>query len=928
MVFGLGADVARAEASPTTVAHAPTLGEARAAMRGGRHVEAERAFRALLAAGEPRGRLGLARVFLDTGRYAEAERTADEAVRVGAHLAAATTLLGEAHEAQGKLDAAEGAYARAAALPEALRARVRLGRLLLARGRPQDGEPHLRSLIAAYNDDALGPDRPAALAYVAMAARALGSVHDANDAFREAALADRARVETQLEWARLFLQKHDLAHAAECVEEALEHNPRNAEAHAWMARIEIERSFDFPAASAHLDLALAVNPHLVAAHVTRAAMALRSMEIEEADRHLDLALAVNPSDLEALAVRAAVRFLADDRDGFERAKREAFARNPRFSGLYAIIARYAEWEHRYDELVAMARDALRLDPSDSDALTTLGLNLLRTGDEAKGLEVLRRAWEHDRFNVLVFNTLNLYDEVVSKQYVKVEAPPFIVRMQREERPALEPYLVSMLRRAHRDMQDRYHFTPRAPVHVELYADRQSFSVRTTGLPNIGVQGVCFGKVVTAISPRAGPFNWGQITWHELAHVFHLQLSRNRVPRWFTEGLAEYETTIARPEWKREEDYDLWVALGQGRVPPLGRLNRAFTDARTPDDLMTAYYASYVAVRFLIERFGFDKVRPMLVAWGEGKRTPEVVRSVLGVSLDALDQEFTRHLRQRLARFDGQFHVDFSRYADLAVLRREAAARPNDATALAGLALGELMEKNYEAAERAAEAAIRIAPQQPLAHFALTRVALEQNDVARAERSLRAILAGGTDGHILRVLLARAALAQSRAGDALREAELAAKLDPDRLESYRVMLDAAEKLGDPAVARRSLEALVALDQHDRITHLGLMALLDAARADADLVRVGESALYLDPENPQVHKLLAEGLLRTHAPARALTEFDRALALRHPRPGSVHLGRARSLSALGRRAEAQAAARAAVAADARLAGDVERILREGR
>lgn len=897
-------------------------------MHGGHYVEAEQAFRALIAAGEPRGRLGLARVLLETGRYADVEHVANEAVRVGAHVATAHTLLGEAFEAQGKLDAAEATYRAAVPAPEALRARVRLGRLLIARGRRDEAEPFLRSLIAAYNADALGDDRPAALAYVAMAARALGSVHDANDAFREAAVARRARVETQLEWAQLFLEKHDVDHAAQCVEEALEHNPRHAAAHAWMARIEIERSFDFPAASAHLDLALAVNPRLALVHVTRATMALRSMDLEEADRHLDLAVAVNPNDLEALGVRAAMRFLADDREGFARAKGEAFARNPHFSGLYAIIARYAEWEHRYEELVAMARDALRIDPTDPDALATLGLNLLRTGDEKAGLDVLRSAWDRDHFNVLVFNTLNLYDEVVSKQYVTVDAPPFLVRMHREERPALEPYLVPMLRRAYADMRTRYQFTPRGPLRVEMYAERDSFSVRTTGLPNVGVQGVCFGKVVTAISPRAGPFNWGQITWHELAHVFHLQLSRNHVPRWFTEGLAEYETTIARPEWKREEDYELWLAVRQGRVPSLGRLNRAFTEARTPDDLMTAYYVSWVSVDYLVRRFGFDKMRPMLVAWGEGRRTPEVVRDVLGVSLDALDADFARYLRERVGRFDGQFHVDFSRYTDLASLQRDAAARPADPEALAALALGELMEKNYPAAERAAQAAIQRAPQHALANFALTRVALEQGDVARAERSLRTVVASGADGHILRVLLARAALAQNRPGDALREAETAVRLDPDRLESYRIMLDVAEKLGDASVARRALEALVGLDQHDRVIHLGLMALLEHVRDDAELVRVGESALYVEPENAQLHKLLGEGLLRTHAAARALSEFDRALALRHPKPGVVQLARARALLALGRRAEAQAATRAAVAADASLAAQAQRLLHDGR
>jgi hypothetical protein len=55
------------------------------------------------------------------------------------------------------------------------------------------------------------------------------------------------------------------------------------------------------------------------------------------------------------------------------------------------------------------------------------------------------------------------------------------------------------------------------------------------------------------------FNLGMTLWHELAHVFHIQLSRSRVPRWFTEGLAEYETEHERPEWSREHDPALFAA---------------------------------------------------------------------------------------------------------------------------------------------------------------------------------------------------------------------------------------------------------------------------------------------------------------------------------------------------------------------------------
>ncbi len=36
--------------------------------------------------------------------------------------------------------------------------------------------------------------------------------------------------------------------------------------------------------------------------------------------------------------------------------------------------------------------------------------------------------------------------------------------------------------------------------------------------------------------------------------------QNHVPRWFTEGLAEYETLTERVEWRREQDRELYVSL--------------------------------------------------------------------------------------------------------------------------------------------------------------------------------------------------------------------------------------------------------------------------------------------------------------------------------------------------------------------------------
>src|SRR5262249_38441629 len=156
---------------------------------------------------------------------------------------------------------------------------------------------------------------------------------------------------------------------------------------------------------------------------------------------------------------------------------------------------------------------------------------------------------------------------------------FRFRVPKDERVELERYVPRTLARAFADMVKRYGFTPQLPVTIELFNDPDQYSVRTVGLPNLGALGVCFGQVITALSRSHGKVSSGLCLWHELAHVFAIQLSNSRVPRWFTEGLSEYETLSARPEWKRENDNDVWVAYSAGRLPSVVELNSRFLRAK-------------------------------------------------------------------------------------------------------------------------------------------------------------------------------------------------------------------------------------------------------------------------------------------------------------------------------------------------------------
>ncbi len=621
---------------------------------------------------------------------------------------------------------------------------------------------------------------------------------------------------------------------------------------------------------------------------------------------------VNPLSFEGHALLATVHWLRDETADYERERKLVLTANPGFAAFYHIIARSAVREHRYAAALELEKAAVQVNGAYYEAMQAIGTGYLRVGREKEGLDWLRRAWKGDEYNTRTFNTLELFDEHIPRNYSFSRSKSFKIRYHNNEKEILNRYLTPMLERAYADMVKRYKFTPKTPLVVELFADPSHFSVRTVGLPNLGALGVCFGKVVTAISPSVGDVNYAMVLWHELSHVFAIQISKSRVPRWYTEGLSEYETVLARPEWRRENDADVWAAMEDGELPSVTELNYGFMGP-SMKQVVVAYHLSSLTMEYIARNYGFDKVVEGLHLFGTGLETPAVIEKITGRSVAAFDAEFRRYLLLRLRPYAGTLHIPETGYDDLKKLQIAADAKPNDPTTMAALALGYFYDGDAVNADMSATKALKSNPKNKIALYVRAEIAARKGESKLAVKSYEDLIRAGGDSFDVR---SRLAMLATRAGDdAAAEKHLctAKQLDPERSYPYQALSELFTKSGRKKEALAELETFVMIEQMQYSPVKRLVTEYAKLGNWQKVVDYGALATDINPFDVELLLLLGQANLKIGDADAALFHYESALIVEPPlrRPAVAHLGRAHALLNKGKKAAARSALKKALA-----------------
>ncbi|HEX5061102.1 MAG TPA: tetratricopeptide repeat protein [Kofleriaceae bacterium] len=853
-------------------------------------------------------RILLARAQMATGDYAAAEGTLGPIAKdKDAQAIEARLVLDDLRRETGRIaDARKDLEALFKDKPDDRAVRTALAEVRHGQGNVVDAKTLFDMTIKEFDGQKLNLDDPLQLFQLAEAAKFTSQYELANDSYRAALKLNPKLTDIGVEWADLFSRKYASELAGQTLEEVFKVNPNHPDAHAAMAGVIVETSYDLAAVRHHLDAALAVNPKNVRALRVRASIEIDRNEWDAAQKTLGQILAINGQDLEAIAMKATIAWLRDDLKTYDAEKAKAFAINPAYAELYRIVSRSAVREHRYVEAIELEKQAIKLKPDFFEAMAGAGLGYLRLGNEKEGLEWLDKAYKGDGYNVRTVNTLNLFENQIPKDYSFHATKNFRIRYHNDEKPALSRYLEPTMERAFADMVKRYGMTPKTPVTLELYPDKEAYAVRTVGLPDVAALGVCFGQVITAMSPMTGDLNWGMVLWHELGHVFAIQLSNSRVPRWFTEGLSEYETLIARPEWRRENDADLYGAMANGTLPSIGDLNSEFMQ---PDAsaVVVAYFLSAVTIEWLAQTYGFPKLVDALKLYGKGQETPEVLKAITGKTIAQLDADFRKYLEIRLAPYAGTFKLPTRGFDDVTKLEIAADAAPKDAKARANVALGYYYAGDADKAGAAATKAIALDPKNPIARYILAEIAVHTGKAGDAKKMYTSLMVDGHDSYDLRARLAQLAQEEQDAAEVEKQLCAAKKLDPERSYPYQALAELYKKQGKKAQYLSELEQYAFIEQMELAP---LKELVDGYAQDKNWPKVrtyGEYATFISTQDPDVLNALGRAYLELGQPDRALYTYDTLLLVKPEprRPALVHLGRARAFVALNKKADAKAA-----------------------
>jgi tetratricopeptide (TPR) repeat protein len=686
--------------------------------------------------------------------------------------------------------------------------------------------------------------------------------------------------------AELALEKYDFALAAETLRTAPRSMATDPQYHYLLARSY--ETDDPQRMDAALTAALAINPRHVDSLLLRVDRLIDAEQYAQADDQLKQVLAVNSNHPTAWAYKAVLAHLDSDAAAEQEARDQALARWKTNPEVDHLIGRKLSQKYRFAEGAAYQRRALAFDADYRPAKIQLSQDLLRLGEEDDGWRLAQEVAEHDAYDVMAFNLVTLEEQLA--KFRTIGGDGLMVRMEAREADLYGERVLELLSKARTTLCEKYDVPLDERIVIEIFPQQKDFAVRTFGMPGVaGFLGVCFGRVVTANSPASQgehPANWEAVLWHEFCHVVTLHKTRNKMPRWLSEGISVYEERQADATWGQAMTPQYREIIVSNKMTPVSRLSSAFLSPPSPLHLQFAYYESSLVVEYLIEEFGMDALQNILSDLGEGSDINEaLIRHT--VPLGRLDADFAKFARQRAESLAPEGTWEKPKLppgADSHALAKWLEQNPRSVPGLVRWCRQLVVEREFKEALAAAQQLKEVYPNGADAESCYVMMAAAHRglgEVSEERAALEELASRDSAAVSAHLRLMEIGEGQGDWEGVARNARRMLAVNPLAAAPHRYLAQAAEKLGRRDEAIRAYKALLLFDTTDSAeTHFRLAQLLrdsdDRTAAKRHVLQALEEA----PRFLSAHQLLLE--LATPSPSgRGQGEGQaRRSALAHP------------------------------------------------
>ena len=171
-----------------------------------------------------------------------------------------------------------------------------------------------------------------------------------------------------------------------------------------------------------------------------------SEEYDKAQEEIAKALAVNPKSAEAFSLLASINFVRNNTDDFNKYVQTGSGDQPALQQTVRHPCRKLRAAAALQRSPSrFAREALKINPSDWNAMSMLGVNLMRIGEEEEGKAGTRQSIQRRSVQCPDRATHSkLLDSFENS--IEFDTPHFKVKLHEKEVAVLRPYVTELLER--------------------------------------------------------------------------------------------------------------------------------------------------------------------------------------------------------------------------------------------------------------------------------------------------------------------------------------------------------------------------------------------------------------------------------------------------------------------------------------------------